>query len=159
LKNTKILRLPTHRPKAKYVNVSFLVVSTEDFRRPYGYNLRTLMLKCTLWKHVDVMQEMRVCHKARLTSSVRWRSQKRLSTVVQGNCFEAGWTLQAIGNAFALPFRRSTVQYWVKMGDFSPQNRPKTAFSTQFHPKNVAINVKDLFLHPFLTQMPNVYAI
>jgi hypothetical protein len=28
------LRLPTRKPKAKYVNVSFLVVSTEDFRRP-----------------------------------------------------------------------------------------------------------------------------
>ena len=28
------LRLPTRKPKANIVNVSFFVVSTEDFRRP-----------------------------------------------------------------------------------------------------------------------------
>lgn len=28
--------------------------------------------------------------------------------------FEAGWTLQAIGDAFVPPIRRSTIQYWVQ---------------------------------------------
>lgn len=28
--------------------------------------------------------------------------------------FERGWTLQAIGDAFVPPVRRSTIQYWVK---------------------------------------------
>lgn len=28
--------------------------------------------------------------------------------------FDAGWTLQAIGDAFTPPIRRSTVQYWVQ---------------------------------------------
>lgn len=31
--------------------------------------------------------------------------------------FDAGWTLQAIGNAFDPPLRRSTIQYWVNQGD------------------------------------------
>ena len=49
--------------------------------------------------------------------------------------FEAGWTLQAIGNAFALPFRRSTVQYWVKMGDFTHKIDQKLPFPPNFTPK------------------------
>ena len=49
--------------------------------------------------------------------------------------FEAGWTLQAIGNAFSTPFRRSTVQYWVKMGDFTYKNDQKVPFPADFAPK------------------------
>jgi hypothetical protein len=49
--------------------------------------------------------------------------------------FEAGWTLQAIGNAFALPFRRSTVQYWVKMGDLTHKIDQKLPFPPNFTPK------------------------
>lgn len=31
--------------------------------------------------------------------------------------FDAGWTLQAIGNAFTPPANRSTVQYWTAQGN------------------------------------------
>ena len=49
--------------------------------------------------------------------------------------FEAGWTLQAIGNAFSTPVGRSTVQYWVKMGDFSHKIDQKLPFPPNFTPK------------------------
>lgn len=43
-------------------------------------------------------------------------------TKAQRNCrarqlFEAGWTLQSIGDAYTPSIRRSTVKYWVENGD------------------------------------------
>jgi hypothetical protein len=56
--------------------------------------------------------------------------------------FEAGWALQAIGNAFLPPFRRSTVQYWVKNGDFSQKIDQKVPFPSNFTRKTGYIRKK-----------------
>lgn len=55
--------------------------------------------------------------------------------------YEAGWALQAIGNAFSPPIRRSTVQYWVKNGDFSHKIDKKLVFPSNL-PKKVGYQRK-----------------
>jgi hypothetical protein len=49
---------------------------------------------------IDLLREVKKSQYRR-----NWRAKQ---------LFDAGWTLQAIGDAFTPPIRRSTVQYWVQ---------------------------------------------
>jgi hypothetical protein len=131
LQNTSF---PTHTPKPKYDNVSLFALSPFLADAPISRTHLRIFQKITSSDRRDNVYIMKRDYareqnlpqsEIEILRDVKKSKYRRNWRAKQ--LYDLGWTLQAIGDAFEPPIKRSTVQYWVQNA-----HKPANAITSPF---------------------------